>query len=122
MVDVLRPSLPSLVSFVPSFVFVSKKTPPVGSKSSGARMNQPQNFIGSVSEQLPYSSKKSLVGKNVRLLRVGHRAALVCAEPRIRQIVKIVLGVPDVFADDQIAIGRLLHLRRSFRGTRAVRG
>jgi len=57
VVEVLRPSLPSFVSFVPSFVFVSKKTPPVGSKSSGACMNHPPNFIGLVSEQCPYSSK-----------------------------------------------------------------
>ena len=57
VVEVLRPSLPSLVSFVPSLVLVSKKTPPVGSKSSGAFMNQPHHFSGSVSEHLPDSSK-----------------------------------------------------------------
>src|SRR5216683_1136125 len=63
VVEVLRPSLPSLVSLVPSLVCVSKKTPPVGSKSRGAGMNHPHHCFGSVSEQLPNSSKKSLIGK-----------------------------------------------------------
>ena len=62
---VLRPSLPSLVSFVPSLVLVSKNTPAVGSNSSGEFMNQPHHFIRVVSEQLPNSSKLSLMGKNV---------------------------------------------------------
>src|SRR5882762_9384949 len=63
VVEVLRPSLPNLASFVPSLVLVSKKTPPVGSNSSGAFMNQPHHCIGVVSEQLPNSSKYSLTGK-----------------------------------------------------------
>src|SRR2546427_1534355 len=49
VVEVLRPSLPSLVSLVPSLVCVSKKTLPVGSKSRGACMNHPHHFCGGVS-------------------------------------------------------------------------
>src|SRR2546428_13619252 len=73
VVEVLRPSLPSLVSLVPSLVCVSKKTPPVGSKSRGACMNHPHHCFGSVSEQFPNSSKNSLIGKNAFFLESGTR-------------------------------------------------
>src|SRR6266571_7925730 len=77
VVEVLHPSLPSLVSLVPSLVCVSKKTPPVGSKSRGACMNHPHHFCGSVSEQWPNSSKNSLIGKKAFFLESGTRPFFV---------------------------------------------
>ena len=80
VVEVLRPSLPSFVSLVPSLVLVSKNTPDVGSNSSGERMNQPHHVNGSVSEHRPVSSKFRRMGKNARLRLSGPVRALFSQE------------------------------------------
>src|SRR5664279_2874591 len=91
VVDVLRPSLPSLVSFVPSLVLGSKTTPPVGSKRRGAVMNQPQSF--------------RLAGGARCFLGVGHHGAVLrAAKPRFGKILQVVFGVPDAFADDEVGV------------------
>src|SRR5207244_4312890 len=77
VVEVLLPSLPSFVSFVPYLVFVSKNTPAVGSKRRGAFMNQPQRGVGVFSEQFPNSSKYSLDGKKASLSLRGAKPFFV---------------------------------------------
>src|ERR1039457_6751508 len=73
VVDVLRPSLPSLVSLVPSLVLGSKTIPPVGSNRRGAVMNQPQSFKLAVaaSEYSPYSLNQSWRGKRAAFFESG---------------------------------------------------
>ena len=107
VVEVLRPSLPSLVSLVPSLVLGSKTTPPVGSKRRGAGMNQPQRFRvgGGRVGIVPVFIKPELPREARGLLGVGHnRAVLRAAQPCFWKILKIGFWVPNIFADDQVAV------------------